>query len=212
MEFITIEFILDNLLPLIIFVVLGAFGIYQYITKGKVDNKLIEVTAELAKVTLEKTGILAFFDADKSISETNYETLVNEIPANTWRMNDTNRNLVLDTCTEAERLGIDALIDSYEISSVYGDIQKVYHITTHGPTGGVWRVEYGIPTLITPNSLAYKYLSDEQKIDISKHVEDPISVLNEIALNERNLIKGYSIDANGTIVDVYDGEVTITKA
>lgn len=212
MEFITIEFILDNLLPLIIFVVLGAFGIYQYITKGKVDNKLIEVTAELAKVTLEKTGILAFFDADKSISETNYETVVNEIPANTWRMNDTNRNLVLDTCTEAERLGIDALIDSYEISSVYGDIQKVYHITTHGPTGGVWRVEYGIPTLITPNSLTYKYLSDEQKIDISKHVEDPISVLNEIALNERNLVKGYSIDANGTIVDVYDGEVTIAKA
>lgn len=206
-----IELIIENIVPIVIFLVLAGFGIYQYVTKGQIDKKLIDLTTELATITLEKAGILAFFDADKSISETSYETL-NSIPANTWRMNDENRNLVLDSCaTQAERMDIDALIDSYEVSSVYGDVQKIYHITTAGRDGGVWRVEYGIPTLVTPNWKSYTYLSDEQKEDICKHVSDPISVLNEIAHYEREGEPSYSIDSNGTIIDVFNGEVTITK-
>lgn len=209
---ITFDLLINWILPAIIFIVLGGFGLYQYIAKGKIDNKLIELTSELAKITLEKSGILAFFDADKSISDTNYETLVNEIPVNTWWMNDTNRNLILDSCTDEERLSIDSLIDSYEVSSVYGDVKKIYHITTHGAKGGVWKIEFGIPTLIVPNSEKYNYLSDDQKVDLCKYVNDPISVLNEISNYERELVSAYSIECDGTIIDVCDGEVTITKA
>lgn len=205
-----VEIIINNIVPIVIFLVLAGFGIYQYVSKGKIDDKLVELTAEIAKITLEKAGILAFFDADKSISETSYETL-NSIPANTWRMNDYNRNLVLDTCTDEERLDIDSLIDSYEVTSIYGDVQKVYHITTHGVRGGVWRVEYGIPTLIAPISDSYPYLSDEQKVEICKHVTDHIGILNEIANYERELTPSYTLSYDSVIIDVIDGEVTITK-
>ena len=200
------------IVPFVIFLALLGICVYQYITKGKISEELTDTVAELGKALAQKSGILAFFDLGKSISETDYETLINEIPANTWRMSDRNRNLILDSCTDEERLDIDSLIDSYEVSSTYGDVQKEYHITTHGVNGGIWRVEFGIPTLITPSNKMYNYLSDEQKVDICKHVTDPISVLNEISANERELTIGYTIVCNETIVDVYDGEVTITKA
>lgn len=208
---ITLELI-ESVLPYLVFLALIGFGVYQYVTKGKVNTKLKEALEELGVALAQKSGILAFFNLDKPISDTDYETIIKEIPASTWRMSDRNRNLVLDTCTEEERLEIDSLIDSYEISSTYGDVLKEYHITTHGITGGVWRVEFGIPTLITPNSNLYEYLSDEQKVDICKHVSDPISVLNEIATYERELAEGYSIVSGNVIIDVYKGEVTITKA
>ena len=200
------------IVPFVIFLALLGICVYQYITKGKISEELTDTVAELGKALAQKSGILAFFDLGKSISETDYETLINEIPANTWRMSDRNRNLILDSCTDEERLDIDSLIDSYEVSSTYGDVQKEYHITTHGVNGGVWRVEFGIPTLITPSNKMYNYLSDEQKVDICKHVTDPITVLNEISANERELIVGYTIVCNETIIDVYDGDVTITKA
>ena len=200
------------IVPFVIFLALLGICIYQYITKGKISEELTDTVAELGKALAQKSGILAFFDLGKSISETDYETLINEIPANTWRMSDRNRNLILDSCTDEERLDIDSLIDSYEVSSTYGDVQKEYHITTHGVNGGVWRVEFGIPTLVTPSNKMYNYLSDEQKVDICKHVTDPITVLNEISANERELIVGYTIVCNETIIDVYDGDVTITKA
>lgn len=200
------------IVPFVIFLALLGICVYQYITKGKISEELTDTVAELGKALAQKSGILAFFDLGKSISETDYETLINEIPANTWRMSDRNRNLILDSCTDEERLDIDSLIDSYEVSSTYGDVQKEYHITTHGMNGGIWRVEFGIPTLITPSNKMYNYLSDEQKVDICKHVTDPISVLNEISANERELTVGYTIVCNETIIDVYDGDVTITKA
>ena len=200
------------IVPFVIFLALLGICVYQYITKGKISEELTDTVAELGKALAQKSGILAFFDLGKSISETDYETLINEIPANTWRMSDRNRNLILDSCTDEERLDIDSLIDSYEVSSTYGDVQKEYHITTHGVNGGVWRVEFGIPTLVTPSNKMYNYLSDEQKIDICKHVTDPITVLNEISANERELTVGYTIVCNETIIDVYDGDVTITKA
>lgn len=200
------------IVPFVIFLALLGICVYQYITKGKISEELTDTVAELGKALAQKSGILAFFDLGKSISETDYETLINEIPANTWRMSDRNRNLILDSCTDEERLDIDSLIDSYEVSSTYGDVQKEYHITTHGVNGGVWRVEFGIPTLVTPSNKMYNYLSDEQKVDICKHVTDPITVLNEISANERELIVGYTIVCNETIIDVYDGDVTITKA
>lgn len=200
------------IVPFVIFLALLGICVYQYITKGKISEELTDTVAELGKALAQKSGILAFFDLGKSISETDYETLINEIPVNTWRMSDRNRNLILDSCTDEERLDIDSLIDSYEVSSTYGDVQKEYHITTHGMNGGIWRVEFGIPTLITPSNKMYNYLSDEQKVDICKHVTDPISVLNEISANERELTVGYTIVCNETIVDVYDGDVTITKA
>lgn len=200
------------IVPFVIFLALLGICVYQYITKGKISEELTDTVAELGKALAQKSGILAFFDLGKSISETDYETLINEIPANTWRMSDRNRNLILDSCTDEERLDIDSLIDSYEVSSTYGDVQKEYHITTHGVNGGIWRVEFGIPTLITPSNKMYNYLSDEQKVDICKHVTDPISVLNEISANERELTVGYTIVCNETIIDVYDGDVTITKA
>ena len=200
------------IVPFVIFLALLGICIYQYITKGKISEELTDTVAELGKALAQKSGILAFFDLGKSISETDYETLINEIPANTWRMSDRNRNLILDSCTDEERLDIDSLIDSYEVSSTYGDVQKEYHITTHGVNGGVWRVEFGIPTLVTPSNKMYNYLSDEQKVDICKHVTDPITVLNEISANERELTVGYTIVCNETIIDVYDGDVTITKA
>ena len=200
------------IVPFVIFLALLGICVYQYITKGKISEELTDTVAELGKALAQKSGILAFFDLGKSISETDYETLINEIPANTWRMSDRNRNLILDSCTDEERLDIDSLIDSYEVSSTYGDVQKEYHITTHGVNGGIWRVEFGIPTLITPSNKMYNYLSDEQKIDICKHVTDPITVLNEISANERELTVGYTIVCNETIIDVYDGDVTITKA
>ena len=200
------------IVPFVIFLALLGICVYQYITKGKISEELTDTVAELGKALAQKSGILAFFDLGKSISETDYETLINEIPANTWRMSDRNRNLILDSCTDEERLDIDSLIDSYEVSSTYGDVQKEYHITTHGVNGGVWRVEFGIPTLITPSNKMYNYLSDEQKVDICKHVTDPITVLNEISANERELTVGYTIVCNETIIDVYDGDVTITKA
>lgn len=208
---ITLELI-ESVLPYLVFLALIVFGVYQYVTKGKVNTKLKEALEELGVALAQKSGILAFFNLDKPISDTDYETIIKEIPASTWRMSDRNRNLVLDSCTEEERLEIDSLIDSYEISSTYGDVLKEYHITTHGITGGVWRVEFGIPTLVTPNSNLYEYLSDEQKVDICKHVSDPISVLNEIATYERELTEGYSIVSGNVIIDVYKGEVTITKA
>lgn len=200
------------IVPFVIFLALLGICVYQYITKGKISEELTDTVAELGKALAQKSGILAFFDLGKSISETDYETLINEIPANTWRMSDRNRNLILDSCTDEERLDIDSLIDSYEVSSTYGDVQKEYHITTHGVNGGIWRVEFGIPTLITPSNKMYNYLSDEQKVDICKHVTDPITVLNEISANERELTVGYTIVCNETIIDVYDGDVTITKA
>ena len=200
------------IVPFVIFLALLGICVYQYITKGKISEELTDTVAELGKALAQKSGILAFFDLGKSISETDYETLINEIPANTWRMSDRNRNLILDSCTDEERLDIDSLIDSYEVSSTYGDVQKEYHITTHGVNGGIWRIEFGIPTLITPSNKMYNYLSDEQKIDICKHVTDPITVLNEISANERELTVGYTIVCNETIIDVYDGDVTITKA
>ena len=200
------------IVPFVIFLALLGICVYQYITKGKISEELTDTVAELGKALAQKSGILAFFDLGKSISETDYETLINEIPANTWRMSDRNRNLILDSCTDEERLDIDSLIDSYEVSSTYGDVQKEYHITTHGVNGGVWRVEFGIPTLVTPSNKMYNYLSDEQKVDICKHVTDPITVLNEISANERELTVGYTIVCNETIIDVYDGDVTITKA
>jgi hypothetical protein len=200
------------IVPFVIFLALLGICVYQYITKGKISEELTDTVAELGKALAQKSGILAFFDLGKSISETDYETLINEIPANTWRMSDRNRNLILDSCTDEERLDIDSLIDSYEVSSTYGDVQKEYHITTHGMNGGIWRVEFGIPTLITPSNKMYNYLSDEQKVDICKHVTDPITVLNEISANERELTVGYTIVCNETIIDVYDGDVTITKA
>ena len=200
------------IVPFVIFLALLGICVYQYITKGKISEELTDTVAELGKALAQKSGILAFFDLGKSISETDYETLINEIPANTWRMSDRNRNLILDSCTDEERLDIDSLIDSYEVSSTYGDVQKEYHITTHGVNGGVWRVEFGIPTLVTPSNKMYNYLSDEQKVDICKHVSDPITVLNEISANERELTVGYTIVCNETIIDVYDGDVTITKA
>jgi hypothetical protein len=200
------------IVPFVIFLALLGICVYQYITKGKISEELTNTVAELGKALAQKSGILAFFDLGKSISETDYETLINEIPANTWRMSDRNRNLILDSCTDEERLDIDSLIDSYEVSSTYGDVQKEYHITTHGMNGGIWRVEFGIPTLITPSNKMYNYLSDEQKVDICKHVTDPITVLNEISANERELTVGYTIVCNETIIDVYDGDVTITKA
>lgn len=208
---ITLELI-EFVLPYLVFFALIVFGVYQYVTKGKVNTKLKEAVEELGIALAQKSGILAFFNLDKPISDTDYETIIKEIPASTWRMSDRNRNLVLDTCTEDERLEIDALIDSYEISSTYGDVLKEYHITTHGINGGVWRVEFGIPTLVTPNSKLYVYLSDEQKVDICKHVSDPIGVLNEIATYERELAEGYSIVSGNVIIDIYKGEVTITKA
>lgn len=200
------------IVPFVIFLALLGICVYQYITKGKISEELTDTVAELGKALAQKSGILAFFDLGKSISETDYETLINEIPANTWRMSDRNRNLILDSCTDEERLDIDSLIDSYEVSSTYGDVQKEYHITTHGVNGGIWRVEFGIPTLVTPSNKMYNYLSDEQKVDICKHVTDPITVLNEISANERELTVGYTIVCNETIIDVYDGDVTITKA
>lgn len=200
------------IVPFVIFLALLGICVYQYITKGKISEELTDTVAELGKALAQKSGILAFFDLGKSISETDYETLINEIPVNTWRMSDRNRNLILDSCTDEERLDIDSLIDSYEVSSTYGDVQKEYHITTHGMNGGIWRVEFGIPTLITPSNKMYNYLSDEQKVDICKHVTDPITVLNEISANERELTVGYTIVCNETIIDVYDGDVTITKA
>jgi hypothetical protein len=200
------------IVPFVIFLALLGICVYQYITKGKISEELTDTVAELGKALAQKSGILAFFDLGKSISETDYETIINEIPANTWRMSDRNRNLILDSCTDEERLDIDSLIDSYEVSSTYGDVQKEYHITTHGMNGGIWRVEFGIPTLITPSNKMYNYLSDEQKVDICKHVTDPITVLNEISANERELTVGYTIVCNETIIDVYDGDVTITKA
>jgi len=208
---ITLE-LLEFVVPYLVFFVIAGVAVYQYITKGKISNKLSETLEELGIALAQKSGILAFFNLDKPISDTDYETLINEIPASTWRMSDRNRNLVLDSCTEEERIDIDSLIDSYEISSTYGDVQKEYHITTHGINGGVWRVEFGIPTLVTPNSRLYSYLSDEQKVDICKHVGDPIAVLNEISSYERELVEGYSIVSGNTIIDVYKGEVTITKA
>ena len=200
------------IVPFVIFLALLGICVYQYITKGKISEELSDTVAELGKALAQKSGILAFFDLGKSISETDYETLINEIPANTWRMSDRNRNLILDSCTDEERLDIDSLIDSYEVSSTYGDVQKEYHITTHGMNGGIWRIEFGISTLITPSNKMYNYLSDEQKVDICKHVTDPITVLNESSANERELTVGYTIVCNETIVDVYDGDVTITKA
>ncbi len=200
------------IVPFVIFLALLGICVYQYITKGKISEELTDTVAELGKALAQKSGILAFFDLGKSISETDYETLINEIPANTWRVSDRNRNLILDSCTDEERLDIDSLIDSYEVSSTYGDVQKEYHITTHGVNGGIWRVEFGIPTLVTPSNKMYNYLSDEQKVDICKHVTDPITVLNEISANERELTVGYTIVCNETIIDVYDGDVTITKA
>jgi hypothetical protein len=200
------------IVPFVIFLALLGICVYQYITKGKISEELTDTVAELGKALAQKSGILAFFDLGESISETDYETLINEIPANTWRMSDRNRNLILDSCTDEERLDVDSLIDSYEVSSTYGDVQKEYHITTHGMNGGIWRIEFGIPTLITPSNKMYNYLSDEQKVDICKHVTDPITVLNEISANERELTVGYTIVCNETIIDVYDGDVTITKA
>ena len=208
---ITLE-LLEFVVPYLVFFVIAGVAVYQYITKGKISNKLSETLEELGIALAQKSGILAFFNLDKPISDTDYETLINEIPASTWRMSDRNRNLILDSCTEGERIDIDSLIDSYEVSSTYGDVQKEYHITTHGINGGVWRVEFGIPTLVTPNSRLYAYLSDEQKVDICKHVGDPIAVLNEISAYERELVEGYSIVSGNTIIDVYKGEVTITKA
>ena len=156
------------IVPFVIFLALLGICVYQYITKGKISEELTDTVAELGKALAQKSGILAFFDLGKSISETDYETLINEIPANTWRMSDRNRNLILDSCTDEERLDIDSLIDSYEVSSTYGDVQKEYHITTHGVNGGIWRVEFGIPTLITPSNKMYNYLSDEQKEYMAK--------------------------------------------
>ena len=198
-----------------------AFGlaIVSYYLKYKVLPKTAEELQTVIDDTVEQKDkvestlkeVISFFDQEKPMSDTTIETIKEVIPASTYQMSEESQARILSYCAdETEKQRVLTEIYNWENPQVTGEECCDYIITT---SGGTFRVQYGVPELITESD--YVYLSQTQINEICSlfnrddREKSDFSVIWEIMDNERKGVTEYIIQDSKVIVTVNNGSYSV---
>lgn len=187
------------------FILTGVFAVLwcvcQYKTLPKTKEQL-QAALEAGNMAASAIkSVIAFFDPAKPMSETPLSVINQYIPASTYQMSDESQARILSYCaTEEEKQRVLSEIYDWENPEHNGEECCEYTLVT---TGATFKVQWGVPEMVSSARDTYIYLTQKQIAEITGLVkpEERIDVMYEILSNERKLKREYEIvTEDGTIV------------
>lgn len=187
------------------FILTGVFAVlwcvcrYNTLPKTKEQLQAALEAGNMAASAIK--SVIAFFDPAKPMSDTPLSVINEYIPASTYQMSDESQARILSYCaTEEEKQRVLSEIYDWENPEHNGEECCEYTLVTSGAT---FKVQWGVPELISSVRDTYIYLTQKQIAEITGLVkpEERIDVMYEILSNERKLKREYEIvTEDGTIV------------
>lgn len=185
-----------------IFALLWAYAKYNTIPKTMEQLSASLEAGRRATDTIK--SIVAFFDPSKPMSDTPLDVIGEYIPATTYQMSDESQARVLSYCaSEEEKRRVLSEIYNWENPKSNGEECCEYTLVTSGAT---FRVQWGVPEIVSLAKDTYVYLTQKQIAEITQLVkqEEAVDVLYEILSNERRLNREYEIETS-------DGKIRISN-
>lgn len=186
-----------------VFSLLWAYCQYGTLPKTKEELKASLEAGEFATDAIK--SIIAFFDPAKPMSDTPLSIINEYIPANTYQMSDESQARVLSYCaSEEEKNRVLSEIYDWENPEHNGEECCEYTLVT---TGATFKVQWGVPELVSSARDSYVYLTQKQIAEITGLVkpEEAIDVMYEILSNERKLKREYEIVTEDGTIKVSNG-------
>lgn len=186
-----------------IFALLWAYAKYNTIPKTMEQLSASIEAGRRATDTIK--SIVAFFDPSKPMSDTPLDVIDEYIPATTYQMSDESQARVLSYCaSEEEKRRVLSEIYNWENPKSNGEECCEYTLVTSGAT---FRVQWGVPEIVSLAKDTYVYLTQKQIAEITGLVkqEEAVDVLYEILSNERRLNREYEIEISDGKIRVSNG-------
>lgn len=183
-----------------IFAVLWAYC--RYGTLPRTKEQLAESLEAGQTASDAVKSIVAFFDPCKPMSDTPLGVINEYIPATTYQMSDESQARVLSYCaSEEEKRRVLSEIYNWENPTSNGEECCEYTLVT---TGATFKVQWGVPEIVSCAKDTYMYLTQKQIAEITELVkpEEAVDVLYEILSNERKLNREYEIE-------ISDGKIRV---
>lgn len=211
-----IDSLLTIALPFIGFVLIVGLTLLVYYYKYDKLPSTIEEFEDIiedyneTKVFTDKLldQILAFFDPEAPMSSTSIETINTIIPSTSYKMSSESKERILNTCaSETEKDRICAMISMYEDPISEGDECCIYTVET---TNAIFKVQWGIPELISNKEVEYTPLTQVQCNEIVQLLDklEPFYIMWQIMKNERDRLSDYFITDGVGVVNIKDGIYT----
>ena len=195
-----------DMILLIASIVFAALWAYcKYGTLPRTKEQLAESLEAGRMATNTIKSIVSFFDPTKPMSDTPLNVIREYIPATTYQMSDESQARVLSYCaSEEEKQRVLSEIYNWENPKSNGEECCEYTIVT---TGATFRVQWGVPEIVSYAKDTYIHLTQKQIAEITGLVkpEDAVDIMYEILSNERRLIREYEIDIGDGKVRVSNG-------
>lgn len=204
-----IDSFLNVALPIIGLVLIFVLSVLVYYYRNKKLPSTIEELKE-TKAFADKllAQVIAFFDPDTPMSSTSLDTIDRIIPSASYKMSSVSKDRILSTCaSEDEKDRIYAMIAVYEDPISEGDECCIYTIET---TNAIFKVQWGVPELISNKEIEYMYLTQVQCNEVVQLLEkqEPFCTMWEIMKNERAGIQDYFISDGVSNVNISNGTYT----
>jgi hypothetical protein len=211
-----IDSFLTVALPILSVVLILGLTVLVYYYRNKKLPSTIEEFDEIIedyeenKAFAEKllAQVLAFFDRETPMSATSIETINRVIPSASYKMTSESKERILNTCaSEGEKDRICAMIVDYEEPISEGDECCIYTIET---TNAIFKVQWGVPELISDKEVEYKPLTQVQCNEIVQLLDktEPFYIMWQIMKSERDRISEYFITDGVGVVNIKDGIYT----
>lgn len=211
-----IDSFLTVALPILSVVLILGLTVLVYYYRNKKLPSTIEEFGEIIenyeenKAFAEKllAQVLAFFDRETPMSATSIETINRVIPSASYKMTSESKERILNTCaSEGEKDRICAMIVDYEEPISEGDECCIYTLET---TNAIFKVQWGVPELISDKEVEYKPLTQVQCNEIVQLLDktEPFYVMWQIMKSERDRISEYFITDGVGVVNIKDGIYT----
>jgi hypothetical protein len=211
-----IDSFLTVALPILSVVLILGLTVLVYYYRNKKLPSTIEEFDEIIedyeenKAFAEKllAQVLAFFDRETPMSATSIETINHVIPSASYKMTSESKERILNTCaSEGEKDRICAMIVDYEEPISEGDECCIYTIET---TNAIFKVQWGVPELISDKEVEYKPLTQVQCNEIVQLLDktEPFYIMWQIMKSERDRISEYFITDGVGVVNIKDGIYT----
>lgn len=204
-----IDSFLTVALPIIGLVLIFVLSVLVYYYRNKKLPSTIEELKE-TKAFADKllAQVIAFFDPDTPMSSTSLDTISRVIPSASYKMSSESKDRILSTCaSEDEKDRICAMIAVYEDPVSEGDECCIYTIET---TNAIFKVQWGVPELISNKEIEYVYLTQVQCNEVVQLLDkqEPFCTMWEIMKNERAGIQDYFISDGVSNVNISNGTYT----
>lgn len=211
-----IDSFLTVALPILSVVLILGLTVLVYYYRNKKLPSTIEEFDEIIedyeenKAFAEKllAQVIAFFDRETPMSATSIETINHFIPSASYKMTSESKERILNTCaSEGEKDRIRAMIAEYEDPISEGDECCIYTLET---TNAIFKVQWGVPELISDKEVEYKPLTQVQCNEIVQLLDktEPFYIMWQIMKSERDRISEYFITDGVGVVNIKDGIYT----